>query len=863
MPAEAIRTAGTDGADRSDELGHHGRHRVRDRPACQRMRVHGVERLLGREAAGQDPGVEPAAAVVAVEEEERGLGAARAHGDDQVRADGLLALHRGRQPGHGRRREERGERQPTAHFRLESMHELHGEQGVAAELEKIVEDANPRHREQRAPDDGNLPLEWVARLDVCGRLPRLVGRGQGPAVELAVRPEGQRGQGHERGGHHVLGQRAPEDCAEICGRRRGALSGNDVCDEPRIGSSRRPRDHRSLADAGAIAQPRLHLAGLHAVAADLHLIVHPTEELQHPVRAPAPAITRAVHPRTRLRVERIGEKALGGEVRAAEISARHAGPADVELPGHSDRGRLPGEVEHVDAGIRHGPPDQGGFPPLVGGPYPMERGGHRALGGAVLVHHFARRAQGRARIVDVGQQERLARAQHQPERGGRTAGVAGCRAQRAEHGGHHREQRGHPMLVQPAHHGAPVANVGVVEEHQARPRRQPTEDLAHRGVEADAGDRQDDVGGPQGKLPDQIGEIVDDTSVRREDAVRPAGRARCIGGVGHVVRSSADLGALHRVTGPGGRVVERDALDALEGQPRPHTFVNEHETGSRIREHEAQPILGIVRVQRQVGRAGLQHSEQRRHQRGRSLCAHPDERAWTHTSATQEAGQPGRRRVELRVGHAGGSGHDGHRVRRARHLRLDEARDGRRLRRWSYGAIPSVQHLPSLRFARESERGQAGVRGRDHGGKQPLEVLEQPGDRARLVELRAVAGGHVEALGHLGGVHRHVELRALAAHGEALDREPAQGRQGGAGIPQAEHYLDDRVSIQGALRRQLLDQLLEGHVLMAVPRQCDLAHPAQVLAHGGIAREIAPQRQRADEEADERLDLDAGAARDR
>ena len=50
---------------------------------------------------------------------------------------------------------------------------------------------------------------------------------------------------------------------------------------------------------------------------------------------------------------------------------------------------------------------------------------------------------------------------------------------------------------------------------------------------------------------------------------------------------------------------------------------------------------------------------------------------------------------------------------------------------------------------------------------------------------------------------------------------------------------------------------------MAVPRQRDLAHPAQVLAHGGIAREIAPQRQRADEEADERLDLDAGAARDR
>ena len=59
--------------------------------------------------------------------------------------------------------------------------------------------------------------------------------------------------------------------------------------------------------------------------------------------------------------------------------------------------------------------------------------------------------------------------------------------------------------------------------------------------------------------------------------------------------------------------------------------------------------------------------------------------------------------------------------------------------------------------------------------------------------------------------------------------------------------------------RKLLDQLLEGQVLVGVGAQRTLAHPREQLAKPRIAREVRAQHQRVDEETDEPLELGAPA----
>jgi hypothetical protein len=67
---------------------------------------------------------------------------------------------------------------------------------------------------------------------------------------------------------------------------------------------------------------------------------------------------------------------------------------------------------------------------------------------------------------------------------------------------------------------------------------------------------------------------------------------------------------------------------------------------------------------------------------------------------------------------------------------------------------------------------------------------------------------------------------------------------------------------EASLRGQLLDQLLERHVLVQVGRERRLAHPAQQLAEGGGAGQVAPQDQGVDEEPDEPFDVTVRAPRD-
>ena len=115
-----------------------------------------------------------------------------------------------------------------------------------------------------------------------------------------------------------------------------------------------------------------------------------------------------------------------------------------------------------------------------------------------------------------------------------------------------------------------------------------------------------------------------------------------------------------------------------------------------------------------------------------------------------------------------------------------------------------------------------------------------------------------------------VEAGVEGAEVDRLDLEPVEGlRILGEGILKDLCILEDqghlkkRIAPQIALRRQGLDQLLEGQILVGIGPQGDLAQSLHQLGEGGAPAEVAAQHQGVDEEADQPLDLRPIAVGDR
>src|SRR5262245_52403494 len=90
------------------------------------------------------------------------------------------------------------------------------------------------------------------------------------------------------------------------------------------------------------------LARLDAVAADLHLVVGASEELERAVREPAHAIPGAIE---LAGAEGIPDEALGVQLGPPQVAAREAVAAGDELARHADRYRREASIDHVDLGV--------------------------------------------------------------------------------------------------------------------------------------------------------------------------------------------------------------------------------------------------------------------------------------------------------------------------------------------------------------------------------------------------------------------------------------------------------------------------------------------------------------------------------
>ncbi|CAH0276530.1 hypothetical protein SRABI112_03792 [Pseudomonas mediterranea] len=279
--------------------------------------------------------------------------------------------------------------------------QLHGQQGMATEFEEAVVPADLVQVQQVFPDlgDGDFGVTLRRFVGLAGEGFQ-AGLGQGATVELAVGGEGQGVQVYEGTGHHVLGQVFEQGAAQLFGTGRfTAQVGHQAIVVPGY-------DH-GVGDAGTTQQHVFDFAQFDTEPADLHLEVVPAQVLQRAIGQPATEVAGLVQAGVRLTAERIGDKALGTQLRPVQVTPGHADTADMDFPGHPQRCRFAPRIQHVDLDVGEGATDARPFTQVAD---QVDGSVHRALGGAV--HVVEADALAVAQFLPSGGVDRLATEQH-------------------------------------------------------------------------------------------------------------------------------------------------------------------------------------------------------------------------------------------------------------------------------------------------------------------------------------------------------------------------------------------------------------------------------------------------------------------
>ena len=237
-----------------------------------------------------------------------------------------------------------------ADFILDPSAEPDGHQRMAADFEEIVVPADAVALQDLGPQRRQTLLDLaLRRLVATAGVGRTRRRRQRPAVQLAVRRQRQPLQRHIRRRHHVVRQ---------CRRQvrpqgfRGDRGAGVVADKALLARAILARQDHGVPHPVERGKPGLDLAEFDAEAADLHLVVVAAEIFQRPVRQVAAEVTGPVHPCPRRRAERIRQEPLRRQLRTVQVAAGKPGPADIQLPGDTDRNRLAERVEQVDPQVR-------------------------------------------------------------------------------------------------------------------------------------------------------------------------------------------------------------------------------------------------------------------------------------------------------------------------------------------------------------------------------------------------------------------------------------------------------------------------------------------------------------------------------
>ena len=276
----------------------------------------------------------------------------RAAGGASGRRFGSVAVvcEEGREVDESRVGEDLGNTDHASGCQAQPGQHTRGRQRMATEVEEVVVDARPCGvRGVEAEDVGNgvdnEPLEVGARLTSRGSARR--GRsGKRPAVGLATRCARQRVESCPRGRDHRCGQRSDE-----CGRDGvGGLSSGNVDVQTSVSVMILAGHRHSVVDAVECEDGLFHLTEFDAGAADLHLRVGSTEQLQATVRSDQTTIAGAIHPIAG--PYRVGDESRCRPVGMAVVAPCELDAGDVHLAGTANRHRMQVAVEYDDTSAR-------------------------------------------------------------------------------------------------------------------------------------------------------------------------------------------------------------------------------------------------------------------------------------------------------------------------------------------------------------------------------------------------------------------------------------------------------------------------------------------------------------------------------
>ena len=366
-------------------------------------------------------------------------------------------------------------------------------------------------------------------------------------------------------------------------------------------------------------------------------------------------VARAVQPRARLAAERVGDEALRRQLRPAQVAARHARAADVQLARHADRHRLararPARrracSRSAGRSARPRAPSLGSRTPRAVDGTSSPRWGRTGCssappaaaraaaapappGSASPPHDHARRPRSRSH---AGALQRAAAAATATRCSRADLARAGSLHQAA--GSRRAVRRAPAPRVRPRSSGQNSSHTDDVEAERrvdcstavAR-RRAPSVACVH-------------------------GQRLTTPRCAHHHALGPAGGARGVDDVRQVLRRQPAARRvrrrLRRPTPPRPRPARRTGTPGAAKRSAQRRLRQQHRRRA-VGQHVAQPLGRVRRVQRHVGAAGLEHRQQRHHHLQAALHADPHPRVRAHAQRAEVVRQPVGPRVQLRVG---------------------------------------------------------------------------------------------------------------------------------------------------------------------------------------------------------------------
>ncbi|GEM30495.1 hypothetical protein NN3_15020 [Nocardia neocaledoniensis NBRC 108232] len=743
-----------------------------------------------------------------------------------------------------------------AHLGVECLaqagRDLGGDQRVAAEGEEVVVHAHALGAEQIGEDLGHDLLDrGRGRPEHLGLEHR---RGQRLAVELAGGVERELVEHHQRRGHHVGGQLVGQpglDRGDVDARIR---FGHQVTDELVTGVRVGAHHDDRLRDARLGQQRRLDLAELDAQTAQLHLEVGAAQVVQFPVARPGDEVAGAVHPRTGGAV-RVGDETVGGEVGPVQVADGELIARQVQLTRDTGCHRVQARIQHEHLGVPHRATDRHrlhvGVDDLVIGD--VDRG----LGGAVQV--VQARAGELAQALRGGRGQRLTGGEHLAQAHRVAVAVV------AEGGHEHRQHRRHEVRggdvafgddLRQVHRIAVAVGLG---HDQARAGLQGPEELPHRHIEGGGGLLQHGVGGVDRVLVLHPQQAVDDRRVIDGHALGAAGRARGedhVGGVGGPQRTDPVGIGDRRAAEIGGQL---DVLDRDDGHAvgvERVAAAGEDQARRGGLEDVADAVGGLVRVERHVRRARLQHRVHGDDQFGGTPDRQRHMVAGADAVGDELAGDAVGPLLQIAVGQflLLEDQRDG--VGGPLDLRVEQRDQGAR-GHLTRGVVPVDEDLGVL-LGREQidvadrHLGIGGDRGED-----VVQPARERGDRGLLEKVTRVGelGRHAAGLAvgvlHLGEGELQIELGELGVVVDAAHRQTRQLQRGLLVVLERQHHLEQRMTRLRPRRVEHLDEPLERHVGVRERLQVGLAGLVEQGRERRGALDLRTQHQGVDEHADQ------------